>query len=111
MTYEAVTGALLRGDFYSSMGPEIYSMSVEDGRLEIKTSPVEKIYVITSGRNCHKKVAVSGQTITDAAFQLDGTEGYVRIQIRDGQGRYACSNAYEMRGTVPVLRTYDLSES
>lgn len=111
LTYEAVTGALLRGNFYSSMGPEIYSMSVEDGVLEIETSPVEKIYVMTSGRNCHKKLAASGETITNAVFQLDGTEEYIRIQIRDGQGRYACSNAYEMRGTVPVLRTYDMAGS
>ena len=35
-------------------------------------------------------------------------EEYIRVQVRDGQGRYACSNAYEMRGTVPVLRTYDM---
>lgn len=111
LTYEAVTRALLHGDFYSSMGPEIYSMSIENGVLEIKTSPVEKIYVITSGRNCYKKVAVPGHTITDAAFPLDGTQEYLRIQIRDGRGRYACSNAYEMRGTAPVLRTYDLAGS
>ena len=111
LTYEAVTGALLRGDFYSSMGPEIYHMSVKDGVLEIETSPVEKIYVMMSGRNCHKKVAVPGQTLTGAAFPLDGTEEYIRVQIRDGQGRYACSNAYELRGTVPVLRAYDMAGS
>ena len=85
-------------------------MSVKDGVLEIETSPVEKIYVM-SGRNCHKKVAVPGQTLTGAAFPLDGTEEYIRVQIRDGQGRYACSNAYELRGTVPVLRAYDMAGS
>lgn len=108
LTYEAVTSALLQGDFYSSMGPEIYGMSVKDGVLGIETSPVEKIYVITSGRNCHKKVAASGETMTRVSFVLDGTEEYIRVQVCDGQGRYACSNAYEMRGTVPVLRTYDM---
>lgn len=109
LTYEAVTEALLRGDFYSSMGPEIYNISVKDGTLEIETSPVEKIYVVTSGRNCYKKLAPSGETITGAAFELDGTEEYIRIQIRDGQGRYACSNAYEMRGATPALRTYNMT--
>lgn len=108
LTYDAVIKALLHGDFYSSMGPEIYSLSVENGVLEIETSPVEKIYVMTSGRNCHKKVAASGETMTRVSFVLDGTEEYIRVQVRDGQGRYACSNAYEMRGTVPVLRTYDM---
>lgn len=109
LTYEAVIRALLHGEFYSSMGPEIYSMSVKDDVLEIETSPVEKIYVMMSGRNCYKKVAEPGKTVTNAVFELDGTEEYIRIQIRDGQGRYACSNAYEMRGTVPVLRTYDMT--
>ncbi len=46
--------------------------------------------------------------MTRVSFVLDGTEEYIRVQVRDGQGRYACSNAYEMRGTVPVLRTYDM---
>ncbi len=110
LTYEAVMAALLRGDFYSSMGPEIYGMSVKDGLLEIETSPVEKIYVMTSGRDCYKKVAAPGQTITGALFELKGTEEYIRIQIRDGQGRYACSNAFEMRGSVPVRRTYSMAE-
>lgn len=111
LTYEAVIKALLHGDFYSSMGPKIHSMFIEDGTLEIETSPVEKIYVMTSGRNCHKKVAAMGETVSHASFELDGTEEYIRIQIRDKSGCYACSNAYEMRGTVPVLRTYDMSGS
>lgn len=109
LTYEAVVKALLCGNFYSSMGPAIYEMSAKDGILQIETSPVEKIYVMTSGRNCHKKAAAAGSTITEAAFRLDGTEEYIRVQIRDGQGRCACSNAYRMRGTEPVLQTYDMT--
>lgn len=109
LTYESVMKALLHGDFYSSMGPEIYNISVKDGLLEIETSPVEKIYVVTSGRNCYKRLAPCGQTITSASFELSGTEEYIRIQIRDGQGRYACSNAYELQGITPILRTYPMA--
>lgn len=109
LTYEAVTEALLSGNFYSSMGPEIYGISIENGILNVETSPVEKIYVMTQGRNCHRKAAFPGQTITGASFALNGTEGYIRVQIRDGEGRYACGNAYEMRGNVPVLRKYDMT--
>ncbi len=39
------------------MGPEIKELYVEDGVLTVKTSPVEKIYVLMEGRNCLKKVA------------------------------------------------------
>ena len=35
-----------------------------------------------------------GETLTTASFDLTGNEGYVRIQIRDGRGLYANTNAY-----------------
>ncbi len=109
LTYGAVTEALLNGNFYSSMGPEIHGLSVEDGVLKVETSPVDKIFVMTQGRNCYRKAAVLGQTISGGSFSLNGTEGYIRVQIRDREGRYACSNAYEMRGNTPVLRSYDMT--
>ncbi len=109
LTYGAVTEALLNGNFYSSMGPEIHGLSVEDGMLKVETSPVDKIFVMTQGRNCYREAAVPGQTISGGSFSLNGTEGYIRVQIRDREGRYACSNAYEMRGNTPVLRSYDMT--
>ena len=109
LTYGAVTEALLNGNFYSSMGPEIHGLSVEDGVLKVETSPVDKIFVMTQGRNCYREAAVPGQTISGGSFSLNGTEGYIRVQIRDREGRYACSNAYEMRGNTRVLRCYDMT--
>ncbi len=109
LTYGAVTEALLNGNFYSSMGLEIHGLSVEDGVLKVETSPVDKIFVMTQGRNCYREAAVPGQTISGGSFSLNGTEGYIRVQIRDREGRYACSNAYEMRGNTPVLRSYDMT--
>lgn len=109
LTYGAVTEALLNGNFYSSMGPEIHGLSVEDGVLKVETSPVDKIFVMTQGRNCYREAAAPGQTISGGSFSLNGTEGYIRVQIRDREGRYACSNAYEMRGNTPVLRSYDMT--
>ena len=109
LTYGAVTEALLNGNFYSSMGPEIHGLSVEDGVLKVETSPVDKIFVMTQGRNCYREAAVPGQTSSGGSFSLNGTEGYIRVQIRDREGRYACSNAYEMRGNTPVLRSYDMT--
>ena len=82
---------------------------LEDGVLKVETSPVDKIFVMTQGRNCYREAAVPGQTISGGSFSLNGTEGYIRVQIRDREGRYACSNAYEMRGNTPVLRSYDMT--
>ena len=49
LDYSAVMEALEKGDFYFSMGPEIKEAYIRDNRLVVKTSPVEKIFVIQEG--------------------------------------------------------------
>lgn len=96
LEYGAVMEALEKGDFYFSMGPEIKEAYIRDRKLVVKTSPVEKIFVIQEGRNCYKKLAGKGETITEAEFELSGREGYIRVEIRDGKGMYAGTSAYWM---------------
>lgn len=92
-SYPAVMKALREGNFYSSMGPEFYEVYVEGKELVIRTSPVEKIFVKTRGRFCHRAGAVPGQTIQEARFTLRGDEEYIWVEIRDGKGKSANSNA------------------
>ena len=56
LTYNNIIKSLLDGNFYSSMGPLIEEMYIENDTLYVKTSPVEKIFVITKGRHCHKSL-------------------------------------------------------
>lgn len=108
LTYEAIMDALLAGHFYSSMGPEIRALYVEDGILHVETAPVEKIFVMTEGRGCYKKLARPGETITEAQFPLKGDETYIRVSCQDGRGLRADTNAYTMNGKVPQLRGYKM---
>ena len=94
LSYSAIIDSLINGNFYSSMGPEIKELYIEENKLHIKTSPVEKIFVILKGRNCYKKLANKGETITEAVFELNGKEEYFRIDIKDEKGLHANSNAY-----------------
>lgn len=94
LTYPEIMNSLISGNFYSSMGPEIKELYIENNKLYIKTSPVEKIFVILKGRNCYKKLANKGEHITEAVFELTGKEGYFRVDIRDEKGLHANSNAY-----------------
>lgn len=110
LNYQSVIDALLSGHFYSSMGPEIRELYIEDGVLVVKTSPVEKIYVVTEGRWCHKKIAERGKSITEARFPLSGNEGYIRVDIRDSNGLHADSNAYFLNGITPQLGKYDMEQ-
>lgn len=94
LEYASVIEALRAGRFYWSMGPQLQGVRVEGGVLKVKTSPVEKIFVIQRGRDCYKKLAPTGSTITEAQFPLTGKEGWFRIEIRDSRGLYAGTNAY-----------------
>ncbi|MDR7810837.1 PHP domain-containing protein [Lacrimispora sp.] len=97
LTYPAVMQALKRGDFYSSMGPEIHSLYIEGKDLVVKTSPVEKIYMKMEGKNCRMKIALKGESLEEARFPLTGREGYIRVVCRSEDGLYANSNAYFLK--------------
>ena len=94
LTYPAVMEALRAGRFYWSQGPEIRGLSIEGDTLRVKTSPVEKIFVVLEGRDTYKAVVSPGETVTEASFPLTGKEGWFRVQIRDSRGLFAGTNAY-----------------
>ena len=92
--YAEVIEALRQGNFYASTGPEIHRLEIRGGALEVACSPVEKIYVATSGRRCLMELAAPGRTLSGASFPLRGDEEYVRVECRDASGCRAYSNAY-----------------
>ena len=94
LTYPAVMEALRAGRFYWSQGPEIRGLSIEGDTLRVKTSPVEKIFVVLEGRDTYKAVVRPGEAVTEASFPLTGKEGWFRVQIRDSRGLFAGTNAY-----------------
>ena len=88
--------ALKAGPFYLSSGPEICEAKIVDNVLTVKTSKVQKIYVVTDGRNCYKKVAEDDAGITEAAFELSGKDKWIHIIIEDEKRQHAGTNAYFM---------------
>lgn len=103
LSYPAVMEALQKGDFYSTMspdgrteGPRIEELYLDGNKLVVHCSPVDKIYVKTMGRRCHRAAAAPGKTIQEAEFILDGKEGYIRVAVQDAHGRHADSNAFFM---------------
>ncbi len=105
LEYGEIYDALERGDFYSTNGPEIKELYVEDGKLVVKTSPVKKIVGVTGHRPTLRKNAAEGEFISEATFELEGfmnnvaiaPEGvapYIRIDLLDEYGGVAHSRAY-----------------
>ncbi len=101
LEYDAVMQALVKGDFYSSTGPTIEEMYLEDGKLYLTTSAVSKVEVMTDRR--FRRVA-TGDKITQHVFDLSGflvkSEqaqdwiSYFRVTITDEQGNQAQTRAY-----------------
>ena len=105
LTYENVFDALERGDFYSSEGPEIKELFVEDGNLHIKTSDAVKIVMFNDTRRVPYKNAPEGEFINEAVFPLadflenarnakEGHISYLRVDVMDASGKYARTRAY-----------------
>ena len=94
LDYEVITKALVNGDFYSSMGPEIYELYAEDGRIFIKCSPAQKITAHTGARRTRSRWAYDVDSLTEASFGLTEDDVYVRFSVTDKNGKTAYTRAY-----------------
>ncbi len=105
LEYTEIFDALERGDFYSSTGPEIKELYVEDGKITVKTSPARKIVVSTDHRHTMRLNAEEGNFVTEATFSLEtftrnasnapeGTNPYIRVDVLDERGGCAHTRAY-----------------
>ncbi|MBQ6823562.1 MAG: PHP domain-containing protein [Clostridia bacterium] len=98
LEYGAVAEALLNGHFYASEGPEIHELYLEDGKVHIKTSDAVRIVMTTGFRYNKARTAEQiGETINEAVFTLNQKDtDYVRIIVRDREGKEAYTNAYRV---------------
>jgi hypothetical protein len=94
LEYEAVTNALLEGNFYATLGPEIKELYFEDGKVHIKTSPADRIIMTTGIRRRGIVYREKGKSLTSASFALTPACKYVRITVIDKTGKRADTNAY-----------------
>lgn len=94
LTYENITSALEKGDFYTSQGPEIKSLWYEDGVLHIETSPVKKIDFVFGSRRAETRIAEKDCYITEAECTVPENSIFVRVSAKDEKGLPADTNAY-----------------
>ena len=88
---EALMDALRRGLYYSSTGPELKDLRVAEGRLQVVTSPVESIALVSAPARGSRVFAAASGDLTSAEFRLPEAR-YARIQATDRRGRMAWSN-------------------
>ena len=94
LKYETVMESLFAGNYYSSMGPEIYELYIEDDEIHISCSDAAMIALTTDRRVSASVRSDGGEPVREAVFKLNRACKYFRITLRDEKGKYANTNAY-----------------
>ena len=96
LDYDTVMNCLQKGEFYASNGPLIHSLVREGNKVIIETSEAVQIAYTTRGRRGHAVNALADAPLTRAEFEVREDDGFFRITVRDAQGRYAHTQAYDV---------------
>ena len=116
LSYDDVFTALKNKDMYSSTGPAIEEIFIEDGYLHVKSSPAKQIFLTAERRFARNKNAENGTTITDAKFEInsyienslkygtDPAKAYLRVTVYDENGRFAYSRPYFLDEILELIK-------
>lgn len=94
LSYNTITDALVKGNFYASQGPEIYELWFEGDEIHIKCSSADRIIANYGIRRARIVYDEDGNGIYEASFKVEPNTGYVRLTVVDKSGKYAATNAY-----------------
>ncbi|MGI6688054.1 MAG: PHP domain-containing protein [Christensenellales bacterium] len=92
---KSILMALQAGAYYASRGPRILSCDVDNGVVNVTTSPVRHI-TFHSNLPWTPKRCVSGEALTRASYQVchDRGERFIRVVVIDEGGRKAWLNPF-----------------
>ena len=79
------------GLFYSSTGPEIYDIQVDDGKIHVKTSPAKSISFIAKNGLGRRFYALN-EPLREAVYTVRGNEDYIRLEVENERGGVAWTN-------------------
>jgi hypothetical protein len=87
-----IMSSIRRGLFYSSTGPEIMDITIDDaGVISVECSPVKEISFVSTP-SLGMKFYAEGNPLTGASYKGRLGETYVRIEVTDYAGGKAWSN-------------------
>lgn len=88
---ELLVEALRQGHYYSSQGPLIHDIKVEEGRLDVRCSPARAVMLLGRGSEA---VSALGESMESATLSTDlvAKGGFGRVVVIGDDGRRAWSN-------------------
>ncbi len=87
-----IAKAIHRGNFYSSCGPEIHSLRIEEGKLHIETSPVRFVRLVSTAWRGLRKGNFEVKLMTSVTMEIPAEWPFVYLEIEDNAGRRAWTN-------------------
>ncbi len=87
-----IMDAIRCGNFYSSCGPEIRSITVDGTELSITTSPIRFMRFVGPGSNGRRIGSFDGPLLTDFRISIPDDWAYVYVEIEDKGGHRAWTN-------------------
>ena len=91
-TRSEILGAIRKGNFYSSCGPQILSMDLQGNQLNLATSPIRYMRLVGPGPNGNRAGTVSGPLMTQVSINVPESWPYAYAEIEDAEGRIARTN-------------------
>ena len=95
LDYQSIMSALKEGNFYTSTGPKIISLYIEDGIAHLSVEKGAKYAVMTTGVRKTKLIDLENEDINDIKFNISSEYKYVRFDVIDDKNRRANTNAYK----------------
>ena len=92
LTNESLAKAIRNGDFYASEGPDVRVVR-EGNKLIIDTSPCEIIGTI-SNLSWDRDRVLRGEDLTHFEYEIREKDKWVRVEVRDKNGKKAWSNIF-----------------
>ncbi len=98
LSVESVLDALRTGCFYSSCGPEIYDLALEDGVARLRCSPVSEVHFIGRNASGRSFYADGGELLTEVETPVNAGMRYLRCEVVDASGKRAWTNPVVLDG-------------
>jgi len=96
LDYDTIFNAMENHDMYSSFGPEIKELYIEDDSAYLTFEKGEFALMSTLGRRVSKKIAQNPDGENKVAFNILPTDGYIRFDVVDEKNRRAHTCAYNI---------------
>lgn len=90
---EMIQAAIRAGNFYSTCGPDFYSIQYDGGGVSMTCSPAKFARLVGPADRGKRVGAFDGTLLTEARFEIPGDWAYAYLEIEDERGRCAWTNS------------------